>query len=317
MPRYPFPTNEQYTAVAIAYTNKALIADDVLPPTPVANREFLYLKYMKENGFTVPSTLVGRRGTPGQISFTASEQTGFTEDYGLDDPIPYDDVESAKASGIPGLTDPIGKSVEYLTNLLLLDKEIRVAGAVFNINSYAPGNSVTLSGTSQFSDYTNSNPVSALLSFLDVPLMRPNVMTIGQDAWRVLRQHPRVVEAVKMSGAGLGAQGTIAREALAQVLEIDQVFIGQGWVNSAKRGVTPTYNRVWGKHISFMYRDLLAGAQRGTTFGFNATWGSRISGQIPDPNIGLRGGVKNRVGWSCKEVISAPDLGFYVQNAVA
>ena len=66
-----------------------------------------------------------------------------------------------------------------------------------------------------------------------------------------------------------------------------------------------------------MYRDLLAGAQRGTTFGFNATWGSRISGQIPDPNIGLRGGVKNRVGWSCKEVISAPDLGFYVQNAVA
>lgn len=317
MPRYPFPINEQYTSVAIAYTNTTLIADDVLPPTPVGNREFVYLRHNKDDGFTVPNTLVGRRGTPSQISFGAAELTDKTEDYALDDPIPYDDVEAAKASNIAGLTDPVGKSVEYLTNLLLLDKEIRVAGVVFNSATYPVANRILLSGTSQFSDYTNSNPVSTLLGYLDTPLMRPNMLAIGQDAWRVLRQHPRVVESVKASGAGLGAQGTVMREALAELLELDQVLVGQGWVNNAKRGVAASYQRVWGKHIAMFYRDSLAGPQRGTTFGFNAMWGSRISGQISDPDIGMRGGIKNRVGLSCKEVISAPDLGFFVQNAVA
>lgn len=317
MPRYPFPINEQYTSVAIAYTNTTLIADLVLPPTPVGNREFVYIKHNRDDGFTVPSTLVSRRGTPSQISFGATEVTDKTDDYALDDPIPYDDVEAAKAGGIAGLTDPVGKSVEYLTNLLLLDKEIRVANAVFNANTYPASNRVALSGTSQFSDYTNSNPLTALLGYLDTPLMRPNVMVIGQDAWRVLRQHPRIVEAVKGTGAGLGAQGTVMAQQLAMILEIEQVLVGQGWVNNSKRGVAASYQRVWGKNIAFFYRDLLAGAQRGTTFGFNAMWGSRISGQIPDPDIGMRGGIKNRVGMSCKEVISAPDLGYFVQAAVA
>lgn len=317
MPRYPFPINEQYTAVAIAYKNTALIADMVLPPTPVGNREFVYLRHNKDEGFTVPDTRVGRRGTPNQISFGATELTDRTEDYALEDPIPYDDVEAAKSSNIAGLTDPVGKSVEYLTNLLELDKEIRVANVVFNPLTYPIANRILLSGTSQFSDYTNSNPLNALLGYLDIPLMRPNMMTIGQDVWRIIRQHPRIVEAVKGTGSGVNAQGTIARDQLAQLLEIDEVLVGQGWVNTAKRGLPATYQRVWGKSIALQYRDLLAGAQRGTTFGFNAMWGNRIAGQIDDPDIGMRGGVKNRVGFSCKEVISAPDLGFFVQSAVA
>jgi hypothetical protein len=303
--------------VAIAYKNTALIADEVLPLTPVGNREFVYLRHTKEDAFTVPDTRVGRRGTPNQISFSAAELTTQTEDFALEDPIPGDDIESAKASGIPGLMDPVGKSVEYLTNLLELDKEIRVANLIFNAATYPVTNRVLLSGTSQFSDFTNSNPLNAMLGYLDIPLMRPNMMTLGQDVWRVLRQHPRIVEAVKGTGAGVNAQGTIARQQLAELLEIDQVLVGQGWVNTARRGVAATYARVWGKNISFQYRDLLAGAQRGTTFGFNAMWGGRIAGQIDDPDIGMRGGVKNRVGYSCKEVVSAPDLGFFIQAAVA
>jgi len=46
-------------------------------------------------------------------------------------------------------------------------------------------------------------------------------------------------------------------------------------------------------------------------------WGSRIAGNIADPDIGMRGGVKNRVGWSHKEIITAPDLGYLIANAVA
>ena len=60
-----------------------------------------------------------------------------------------------------------------------------------------------------------------------------------------------------------------------------------------------------------------ADANGGITFGFTAQWGTRIAGAVPDNRIGLRGGQRVRVGESVKELIIAPDLGYFIQNAVA
>ena len=44
---------------------------------------------------------------------------------------------------------------------------------------------------------------------------------------------------------------------------------------------------------------------------------SAIASFQADPNIGLRGGQRVRVGESVKELVTAPDLGFFFENAVA
>ncbi|MDT4884304.1 hypothetical protein FQZ97_1204280 [compost metagenome] len=75
--------------------------------------------------------------------------------------------------------------------------------------------------------------------------------------------------------------------------------------------------RAWGPHAAFLYRDRLANNSGGTTFGFTAQWGTRISGSIEDGDIGLRGGQRVRVGESTKEVVCAPDLGYFFENAVS
>lgn len=309
---YPFPVNNEYTAVAIAYMNKTLIADEVLPITPVS-KKFTWIKHTKEEGFTPPDDKVGRKSAPNQVSFSGAEQTSSTEDYSLEDPIPQDDID---ANNIPGY-DVLGKSTEYVMNLLMLRREKRVADLVFNADTYPVGNKVTLTGQGQYSDYTNSKPMSDMLARLDIPLMRPNCLTFGNDSWRIFRQHPEVVEYVKSTGAGSDAKGMVSRQQVAEALEIENIFVGQGRINIAAPGQTPNFVRVWGKHISMFYRDVLAGPQRGTTFGMTGQWGSRIAGNIPDPNIGMRGGVKNRVGWSHKEIVTAADLGYLIQNAVA
>jgi len=217
---YPFPVNNEYTAVAIAYMNRALIADEVLPITPVP-KKFTWIKHTKEEGFTPPDDKVGRKSAPNQVSFTGAEQTSSTEDYALEDPIPQDDIE---ANNIPGY-DVLGKSTEFVMNLLMLRREKRVADLVFNADTYPADNKVTLSGTAQYSDYTNSNPMDDLLTRLDIPLMRPNVLTFGNDAWRVFRQHPRVVEYVKATGAGSDAQGMVSRQQVAEALEVDTILV--------------------------------------------------------------------------------------------
>jgi len=312
MANAPFPIETALTAIAVRYRNPTTIADQVLPRVPVATQEFKYFVHTLADGFTLPDTKVGRRSKPNEIEFSATETAGICWDYGLDDPIPMADLANAPAN-----MDPRGRAVEGLADLIALDREVRTANLVFSLNTYpnSPNNRTTLSGTTQWSDYTNSNPVTAILAALDGPVMRPNVMVLGQATWTQLRGHPRLVQAVYGTAQ---TAGVVTREQVAQLFEIDEVLVGQGFVNTAKRGQTPTLTRVWGKHAALIHRDGMADTRGNrTTFGFTAQFGERVAGAIPDPNIGIRGGERIRVGESVAEVISAPDLGFFFQNAVA
>lgn len=305
----PFPITPALTAIAIAYRNGRMIADNVLPRVPVGKQEFKYRKFALADGFTLPDTKVGRTSQPNQVEFGFTETPDSTRDYALDDPIPQADIDNA-----PEGYDPTARSTEQITNLILLDREVRVANAVFNAANYATANKATLSGTGQWSDYTNSDPIGAILAALDSCVMRPNIGVFGRPTWTKLRQHPKIVKAVL---GNAGDSGVASLEAVAQLLELEAVFVGEAWLNSAKKGQTATLARTWGKHASFIYRDQLATADSGVTFGFTAQFGSRVAGSIPDEDIGMRGGQRVRVGESVKEVICANDLGYFFQNAIA
>ncbi|AKH39408.1 hypothetical protein AAW31_02275 [Nitrosomonas communis] len=305
----PFPIDPKLTAIAIAYRNPdiALIADEVLPRTPVA-QEFKYLKYDLAQGFTVPDTLVGRKSTPNEVDFNATEITDKVVDYGLDDLVPNEDIE-ADNQGV----NPLGTATMYLTNLVNLARELRVASLVFNANSYAAGNQTTLSGTSQWSDATNSDPVAAISDALDIPVIRPNIGILGQATWTKLRRHPKIVQAIKNTDQGAGM---VSRQEFADFFELQALYVGAGFANSAKKGQTASLARVWGKHASFIYRDRAAGPQAGVTFGFTGEWGNKIAGNIDEPKVGLTGSQRVRVGERVKELICATDLGYFFQNAV-
>lgn len=306
----PYPIQPELTAIALAYSNRSMIADEVLPRLAVGKQEFKYLKHDVAEGFTIPDTKVGRRSSPGQVEFSATELADFTQDYGLDDVIPQNDLDNA-----PPNYDPLGKSTAFLTNLILLDREVRVANVVFANATYPAANRVTLSGTSQWSDYTNSDPIAAIMNALDGTLIRPNVAIFGRATFSKLRMHPKVVQAVNSTNQGAGV---VSRQQIADLLELEEVVVGEGFVNTAKKGQTAAYARAWGKHASFLFRDRTALVGKGVTFGFTAQFGGRTAASWSvKENAGLKGGIKVRTGESVKEVISANDLGYFFENAVA
>lgn len=307
----PFPIDPKLTAIALAYRNPdiALIADDVLPRTPTA-QEFKWLSYDLAQGYTVPDTLVGRKSSPNEVDFSAVEYIEKVVDYGLDDLIPNEDIQ-ADNQGV----DPMGTAVAYLANLVNLSREQRVAGLVFAGASYVAPNQATLAGTSQWSDTVNSDPVAAIGNALDVPVMRPNIAVFGQSTWTVLRRHPKIVQAVK--GTAQGA-GMVSRQEFADLFELQNVYVGAGFANQAKKGQAVNMARVWGKHAAFLYRDRAAGPQAGVTFGFTAEWGGKFApAPMPEPKLGLSGAQRVRVGERVKELVVAKDLGYFFQNAVA
>lgn len=312
MANAPFPIRNDLTAIAIAYRNPKFIADSVLPRAPVSRQEFEYLLHTKADGYTIPPTLVGRKGRPGEVEFSATRATSQTLDYGLEVPIPQADIDNA-----PPNYNPLAVNTELASELIALDRELRVANLIFTAGNYAGANTSTLSGTSQWSDRSNSDPLNAILTALDVPLIRPNIMVIGRAAWTQLRQHPKITAAAMPGGGNASVAGYASREAVADLFELDEVIVGEGFYNTAKPGQTASYSRLWGKHCSLLYRNPQTMPTMGVTFGLTAQWGGRIAGSWEDKNIGLRGGQRLRVGESVKELITANDVGYLFVNAVA
>jgi hypothetical protein len=303
-----FPVDPVLTQVAVAYRNGDMIADEVLPRVPVGAQNFKYNKWSAEDSFTVPNTTVGRTSKVNQVEYGFKDDDSSCRDYALEEPVPQNDIDNAPAG-----YNPLERAAASAMDLILLDREIRAAALVFDAGSYAAANQETLSGSNQFSDPA-SDPIGKILAALDKCIMRPNVMVLGNAAWTALRQHPKVVKATNRNA---GDSGVAAREAVRELLEIQKLVVGQGWVNIAKPGQKAKVERVWGKHIAFIYQDALADARGRATFGFTAQWRDREAAQIPDADIGARGGVKVRVTESVRELVIAPDLGYFLKNAVA
>lgn len=312
-----FPINPALSAIAIGYRNPDvnLIADRVLPrlSTP---QKFTYTVYNAIQGYTVPNTRVGRKSEPTMVDFGGVMQNSETVDWGLSDLIPNLDIAAFEAMPKPAQGGPLSPqaiSTMMLTGLVELDREVRVANLVFNTANYAAGNQATLSGTAQWSDYANSNPLSALLAALDSTLIRPNKLVLGQQAWTTLRQHPKLVNAIFKTPQN---SGSVPKEALAELLEIDEVIVGTGFVNTARKGQTASYVRVWGKNAALLSVSLQAAQAMQPTFGFTAQFGTKIATTQPETKAGLRGGERLTVGESVQEVITCTDAGYYFQNAV-
>ncbi len=307
-PSRPIPTDPRLAGIVIAYRNAELIADRVLPRVPVGKREFRWLKFDRAERMTVPETLVGRKSVPNEVDFTAQEEAGMVYDRGLDDLVPNDDVAEAQGTGY----DPLGEAAEGLMDLILLDREIRVAAKVMNPAAYPAANQVTI--TDKWDD-PDSNPVTAISDYLDGLFLRPNVLVMPVPVWNKLKAHPKVIAAITPAGK---TDGFATREQFAALLEIDEVIVGAGWKNSAKPGQTPTIVRVWGgDSVLAFYRSATATPRRGVTFGYTAQWQGRVSGQIPEPKNGLRGSVRVRAGESVNELLVCPDLAFLFKDVLS
>jgi hypothetical protein len=306
----PFPIHPTYTGIAIAYKNEEMIADEVLPiATPVSSEKFTYFNYPVDEALTVPETRIGRRSEANTIEVTATETTAKVEDNALSDLVPNKDINTA-----PQGYDPMAHATETVTDLMVLAREIRVAGLVFNPNTYPAGQKVQLAGVNQFSDPA-SDPFQVLWDALDVPIMRPNLMTLGQPVWNKLATHPKLI--AKLYGEA-STRGKARLADLAEELEIERILVGKARVNTAKKGQAAVLNRAWGKHISLTYINKLANNERGMTFGMTVPFGERRRTRvIPEPKIGLGGSQRVQVEEQLKELIVASSCGYFIQDAVA
>ena len=305
----PFVEDRDLTLISVAYRNNSLIGDQVLPRTAVAEYTFGWTEFPLTDAYTLPDTRIGRKSEPNMVEFGSIQKSGIIEDFGLDDFIPARDLSAATAAH-----DPRGVATETLTALISLSREVRVAGLVFANASYPASQKMALAGSSQFSDAA-SDPIGVFQAGLDGCMLRPNTLVLGFPVWQKLRTHPRLIKAV----GNVSGEGAITRKQLADLLEIGQVLVGEGYINAAPKGLTSNMQRVWGKHAALLYLDPSASARSPRpTFGMTFEYDRRTTYAFDEPKRGARpGGTTIRVVESVREQIIAPHCGFFIENAVA
>ena len=95
------------------------------------------------------------------------------------------------------------------------------------------------------------------------------------------------------------------------------IVLGAGFLAVNLMGLAVGSSTKWARgslHASLLYISQDAADADQPTFGFTAQFGSRIAGDIPAPNVGLRGGVRVRVGESVLEVVADNSVGYFFQN---
>jgi hypothetical protein len=309
MPGTAFPVDPELTAIAIAYKNPdvTLIADSVLPRGPVSSTLFQYTRFNDEvQAFTLPHMRQGPRSKVNRIDLSGVRVAAEVDDNGIACPLSFYDTQTT-GKGVNARQ----LATEFLTSLVLLQREVDVASLVFDADTYPADNKVQLTGNDQFSD-TDSDPIGTIQDGLDAALVRPNVLVFGQLAWRYFRMHADVMQAVH---GNEGTKGMASRQQIADLFEVQEVLVGTGIVNLAKPGATASMARVWGPHVAAIYRDRAAAAAGGLTFGWTAEFGTRVAGTYPDPEVGIRGGEVCKVGETTKPLVCAPRAAFFWEDA--
>lgn len=319
--QYPFEVQARLSQIALATSPKNMIADLVCPRVPVPAELFLYTVLDSDALFTEVDTHIGRKSSANEVEFGSKDLPASTEDWGLEDFIPKKDVDAARAAGAN--FDPFSVATIGLATLVSLARERRVSTLYQDLNSYDASLRTTLSGTDQWSDQTNSTPITQILEVFDNMVVRPNIAVFNLRVWRFLRTHPEAVAMAlnrTVGTGGMAARGVLTKQAVADLLELDEIHVGETFANTAKKGQASNREPLWGNHASFLKISRDVQSVQGFVepfFALTGELGTRATSTRQDDSRGVKGGQAVKVVEQLKELLIAKEAGYHFHNAVA
>lgn len=292
--------------VSVRYSNDTFIADKIFPMLKVSKQTGKYYVYDKSN-LRIDATARAAGSGANEIDFGVAPTGVFaTTDHALKGFV-SDEVQDQADSALNPLVD----ETETITEKLLLDREQNAANIAFSTSSIT--NNVMLSGTSQWSDYDNSDPIgdvrTARTTIHQNTFKKPNTLVLGKQVYDMLIEHPQIIERIKYSQLGI-----VTTELLARLFQVEQVLVGEAGKNGAAEGQTDSLSYIWGKSALVAYIAPQV-RLRMVTLGLTFTYGVRTAKRWRDED---REGTYVRIGGdNYQMVLVAAACGYLIAAAIA
>lgn len=291
--------------VSIKYSNDTFIADMVFPKMPVSKQTGKYYIYDKAN-LRVDKTTRAAGAGANEVDFGLTTTTFACDDHALKSFVADEIQDQADAA-----LNPLIDETEALTEKMMLDRESTLATMLADTAQVTQN--ATLSGTSQWSDYSNSDPIAdvrtARSTIHAATFKKPNTLILGKQVFDMLIEHPQIIERIKYSQLGI-----VTAELLARVFQVEQVLVGEAGSNTAVEGQTDSLSYVWGKHAWLAYIAPKVGVKT-LTAGVTFTYGER---QVKRWYEQDREGTYVRIGKDnyVQKIVAVGAL-YLIKNAVA
>jgi hypothetical protein len=230
--------------VSVGYKNDDYFGERLFPVVPVKKQSGRYWVFGKEK-FKQYETIRHAKAEAREIApWSLSNSPYFCDDHSLKDAISDEELANSDS------TDVEVNTVENLTDAILLDFELRVANLVLGPGSPVP--CTTLSGTSQWSDYINSDPIAAAeaqkTAIKQAIGASANTLAVSYPVYSALRQHPRIIDRFKYTQVGV-----LQADHLKAAFDVDNFWVMGAEYDTANEGQTPALNFVWGKSAILAY----------------------------------------------------------------
>ncbi|WP_028314676.1 hypothetical protein [Desulfatibacillum aliphaticivorans] len=235
--------------VAVEYRNRKFIADGVCPMVLVPKKSDKYFVYDKKDRFTPAKTDRGPKDSANEVDWNVSQAEYSCNDKALKSFLPDSVVAN---SDMP--LRPRTKTTETVTDLILLDREIRVKNFATTAANFGAAYKITLSGTSQLSDYDNSDPIGVIDTGKSACFYEPNTMILSKPGYDVLKRHPQLLDFVK-GGATSSAPAQVTIDVMKEIFGVEHIHIGAAKYNTANKKQAASFSYVWPKSIVLAYID--------------------------------------------------------------
>ena len=249
------------TNMALGYSNASFVADSLFPEVLVQKDSDKYFVYGREAfGFDATSDADGRlQGFVWEdgSDFNTLTDSRSTQTYSC---VQYAAAATVTDTELRNQDAPLNAfrdHARFIQERLMLERELKAATLATAAASYDSSNTTTLSGTSQWSDFTSgvSDPIANVITGAEAVRQQigryPNIMGCGASAWVKLIQHPDIVELIKYTSPNLGTEGAVAN--LFSQVGISEVRVAGAIYNQANQGASESISDVWGGDVVLAY----------------------------------------------------------------
>lgn len=261
------------SGISVAYDPGEFVGDVLFPTVRVTKQSDKYFIFGKE-AWALPNE--GDLRAPGTEAneipgLLLSTDQYFATEHALRIAVTDEERENADA---PLNSDREG--TELVTQAIILGRELAIKNLVTTAANYPAGGTVTLAGTTQWSDYVNSDPIANFKTgrrYMHATIFRePNLAVIPYQVMSILEDHPDFIERIKYS-----QRGVVTEELIAALIGIPRVVVPKVGYNSANPTATEALGYLWGKDVLLAYVPAAPG-RRTAAFGYEFVW--PIQGQV-------------------------------------
>jgi len=252
------------TQFSVAYRNKGYISDKILPRIKVKERSGKFAKYGKDNLRLEDNVLRTPGAQARTFDYSVSQGTYTCTEKALEKIVPDEFVNNSDDP-----YDPKRDAAMFCVDKIWLHQENALATTMADTSTITQN--TTLSGTDQWSDYGNSDPLDDINTARETIRtntgLHANVAVFGIATWQKFIHHPDVVERIKYVGT---VDPEAVKRAVASLLQVDEILIGEGIKNTANQGQSDSLANVWGDHFWLLYRPSTPSLMT-ASFGFTIT----------------------------------------------